>query len=302
MRYDLTDLRLFLAVADAGSITHGASEVGLSLAAASDRLKEMEALGSVRLLVRGRRGVTPTEAGEMLCQHARKILSQVAAMRADLGQFAKGLRTEIRVHANTAAIAETLPLRLTPWLAANPQVDVDLRERQSQEIARSVVAGFADIGILSDAAAHEGLVLQPFTVSQLALVTAPDHALAKEKQVRFNMLMDEYFIGLEDGALQAHIQGQAEKIGARLRYRIRLRTFESICNAASTGLGIAIVPLTIARQCKRTCQISITPLSDTWARRNLAVCLAKDTEPSPVIRALFDHLADGPPQGVGADR
>ena len=56
MRFDLTDLRLFLAVADTGSITHGAAEVGLSLPAASERLRDMEAAGQVMLLERGRRG------------------------------------------------------------------------------------------------------------------------------------------------------------------------------------------------------------------------------------------------------
>ncbi len=55
MRFDLTDLRLFLAVADTGSITHGAAEVGLSLPAASERLRDMEAAGQVMLLERGRR-------------------------------------------------------------------------------------------------------------------------------------------------------------------------------------------------------------------------------------------------------
>lgn len=50
MRFDLTDLRLFLAVAEAGSITHGAADAGLSLPAASERLRDMELSGGVRLL------------------------------------------------------------------------------------------------------------------------------------------------------------------------------------------------------------------------------------------------------------
>lgn len=55
MRFDLTDLRLFLAVVEAGSITHGAAAANLSLAAASERLRDMEAVGGVSLLDRGRR-------------------------------------------------------------------------------------------------------------------------------------------------------------------------------------------------------------------------------------------------------
>ena len=55
MRFDLADLRLFLAIVDAGSITHGALAANLSVAAASERLRDMEASGGVRLLERGRR-------------------------------------------------------------------------------------------------------------------------------------------------------------------------------------------------------------------------------------------------------
>ncbi|HEY4202095.1 MAG TPA: LysR family transcriptional regulator [Devosiaceae bacterium] len=290
MRFDFTDLRLFLAVADAGSITHGAADVGLSLAAASDRLKEMEAAGQVRLLERGRRGVVLTEAGEALSHHAREILHQAALMRGELGRYAKGIRASIRVVANTAAIVELLPTRLSPWLAAHKQVDVDLRERQSHEIARSVAAGFADIGILSEAAANEELLLKPFAVSKLVMVSARTHPLASERQVPFIGLAEEYFVGLEADALQDHIDLQAERLGVKLRYRIRLRTFESICSAAGIGVGIAIVPETIARRLRRTSPIAITPLRDTWARRRLSVCIAAGRDITPTAQDLFDHL------------
>lgn len=291
MRFDLTDLHLFLAVANAGSITRGAQDVGLSLAAASDRLREMELAGGVLLLERGRRGVRLTEAGETLSHHARQIIGHVSMMRADLGKFAKRLRATIRMAVNTAAMVDTLPQRLTPWLADHPQVDVDLQERQSREIARSVTAGFADIGILSDAASHELLLLKPFATSQLVVISASSHRLARESQVRFDSLTENDFIGLKDGALQGHIEAQAEKIGARLHYRISLRTYESICHAASAGLGIAIVPSTVAQLGKRSHPLSITPLADAWARRNLVVCIAKNADPPPLVRDLFEHLS-----------
>src|SRR5262249_49621794 len=122
MRFDLTDLRLFLAVVDAGSITHGAATAGLSLPAASERLRDMEITGEVALLTRGRRGVAPTEAGEMLAHHARTILHQMSRMRGDIGLYARGLRPSIRIFANTAATAEHLPRALAPWMASRPQI------------------------------------------------------------------------------------------------------------------------------------------------------------------------------------
>lgn len=291
MRFDLTDLRLFLAVVDAGSITHGAAEAGLSLPAASERLREMEAAGEVRLLDRGRRGAQPTEAGAALAHHARLILHQMAQMRGELGHYAKGLRATVRLLANTASLTECLPARLAPWMAAHPQVDIALKERQSTEIARGIAAGFADIGILSDAALGPGLLCQPFATDRLVLVAAAGHALAGKARIRFADLLDQPFIGLAEGALQAHLEAQAAALGARLKIRVKLRGFEAICHMAGAGVGLGIVPETAARRCRSSARIAILRLAEDWALRHLSVCMRAEAEPTPAARSLFAHLA-----------
>ena len=295
MRFDLTDLRLFLAVADAGSITHGAADAGLSLPAASERLRDMELSGGVRLLERGRRGVTLTVAGEALAHHARLISRQMAMMRGELGEYGTGLRSTLRVLANTAAMAELLPLRLAGWMAANPRIDLDLKERQSIEIARSVAAGFADFGILSAAAAQDGLELRPFAEDRLVVVVARQDDLVRMRQVRLADLAGRYFIGLSGSALQDHIAAQAAAMGMALRYRVRLRSFEAICHMAGAGVGIGIVPETAARRMKRTSGIAIIRLTDGWALRRLSVCIRVGTELSAPAQSLFRHLTEAPP-------
>ena len=291
MRFDLTDLRLFLAVVDAGSITHGAADVGLSLPAASERLRDMEANGGVRLLERGRRGVSPTPAGEALAHHARLIQRQLAQMRGELGEHASGLRATIRLVANTAAITEFLPPHLGDWMAAHPRIDIELKERQSIEIARAVSAGLAEIGILSDAVNASDLVLRPFAIDQLVVVMQRDHALAAAKQIAFADILHEQFIGLTSGALQDHIDAQAARLGTRLKMRVRMRTFESICQMAAQGIGLGIVPETAARRCGRSAKIAALRLTDGWAIRRLSVCTRSLDELPPPTRDLFEHLA-----------
>lgn len=293
MRFDLTDLRLFLAVAEAGSITHGASEAGLSLPAASERLRDMEISGGVRLLDRGRRGVTLTEAGEALAHHARLIRQQMAAMQGELGGYANGLRSSLRLLANTAAIAEILPQRLAPWMAAHPRVDIDLKERQSTQIVRSVAAGFADLGILSEAAAQDGLILHPFALDRLVVVTARDDDLARLRQVRVADLAGRYFLGLADGALRDHIEAQAAMMGLRLRYRVSLRNFDAICRMAGAGVGLGIVPETAARRMGRAARIAAIPLAEDWALRRLSVCVKAEADLPVAVRNLVEHLVQG---------
>ncbi|MFG1358450.1 LysR family transcriptional regulator [Xanthobacter pseudotagetidis] len=291
MRFDLVDLRLFLAVVEAGSITHGAAEAGLSLPAASERLREMEAAGEARLLERGRRGVVPTAAGEALAHHARAILAQMAQMRGELGRHAKGLRASVRLLANTAALTELLPERLAPFMAAHPQIDVELKERQSVEIARAVAAGFADIGILSAGAETGALALRPFALDRLVAVVPRGDPLAARARVAFADLLERPFVGLMGGALPAHLDARAAAIGGRLRARIGMRTFEGVCRMVGAGVGVSIVPETAARRCRSSCGIATARLAEPWATRRLAVCVRRGDALSPQAEALFAHLA-----------
>jgi len=293
MRFDLTDLRLFLAVVDAGSITHGAAEAGLSLAAASERLRDMEAAGAVKLLERGRRGVSPTSAGEALAHHARLIQRQIAQMRGELGEHASGLRATVRLAANTVTLTEYLPERLGAWMGAHPRVDVVLKERQSVEIARVVAAGLAEIGILSDAADTAGLLLRPFTIDRLVVLVPPDHPLAESKRVGFADILHQQFVGLAGGALQEHIDVQAARLGVKLKFRVRMRTFEGICHMAAGGVGLGIVPETAAQRCRRSAKITAVRLTDDWATRRLSVCVRSEEELTPPARDLFEYLASG---------
>lgn len=83
-RFDLVDLRLFLQVAEMGSITHGARRAHLALASASARIRGMEDKLGVTLLKRDRRGVSLTPAGQSVADHARLILQQVDSLQGDL--------------------------------------------------------------------------------------------------------------------------------------------------------------------------------------------------------------------------
>lgn len=290
MRFDLVDLRLFVAVAEAGSITRGAEEACLSLAAASERLRAMEAAGGVRLFDRGRRGVTPTEAGEVLLHHARRILLEAARMRGEIVAFAAGLRGAIRLLANTAAVTEFLPARLAPWLARHPRIDIALKERQSADIARAVARGAAEIGVLSVAVDTVGLSLRPFATDRLVVVCPRDHALAARRRVGFAELAGEPLLALSGGALQDHLDAQAARAGLRFRPRVRLRGFGAICHMAGAGVGIGIVPETAARRARRPSRIAVVRLADGWATRRLALCTRAGDEPTPAARSLLEHL------------
>ncbi|CEJ14536.1 HTH-type transcriptional regulator CysL [bacterium YEK0313] len=291
MRFDLTDLRLFSLVVEAGSITLGAARAHMALPSASARLRGMEETIGIPLLVRGRRGVTPTPAGDALAHHARIVLRQMEELRGELGDYAKGLKAEVHLAANTAAMTEFLPAALAPFLKRRPHVDIDLKERQSTEIVKAVAGGLAEIGIISDAVDPGPLELFPFAVDRLVLVTAKGHPLAGEARIAFHAVLGHAFVGLSGGsALQDHIGEHAARAGRALAFRIRMRTFEGICRMVAEDVGLAIVPEAAALRCRRTMPIQIVRLTDGWAARQLKLCVhARGGLPAPA-RELLDHL------------
>ncbi|CCG35548.1 bacterial regulatory helix-turn-helix, LysR family protein [Xanthomonas citri pv. mangiferaeindicae LMG 941] len=128
MQVEFTDLRIFVAVADTGSITAGADRVALSLAATSARIRALELQIGAALFERGRRGVTLTAAGQVLLRHARALARQEQAMRSELGDYGLGGQVTLRLAANTAALSEWLPECVADFLLAHPRVDLTLAE------------------------------------------------------------------------------------------------------------------------------------------------------------------------------
>jgi DNA-binding transcriptional LysR family regulator len=294
MHFDLTDLRLFTAIVEAGSITAGADRSGLALAAASARVRGMEATLGASLLERGRRGVRPTPAGVSLARHARLVLAQMEILRGELREHARGgPRGLVRLLANSAAAGEHLPELLAAWLAANPGVDLDLDERPSYEIARAVAQGRADAGVLAEPEEVSGLELHPFCRDRLALVVPRGHELGRRQSVHFAEVLGSSFVGLAaDSALGRLLAGQAAVLGHPPAIRVRAGGFEAVCRYVAQGVGIAVMPELAALRCADRLALATVPLADGWASRRLMVCVRQLSALSPHARRLIEHLIE----------
>jgi molybdate transport repressor ModE-like protein len=291
MRFDLVDLQLFLYVTEAASITHGAKRANMALASASERIRKMEDLAGTALVERGRRGVILTPAGRTLAHHARLVLHQIEHLKGELSEFAGGIKGRVRMQANASALSEFLPRALSAFLANNPGIDVDLEENASYQIVRSVASGYVEIGIVADVVEFGDLEAYPFAIDRLVLVTPPGHPAASRRHQSFRSVLDYEFVGLgATNALQQHIGQRAVQAGKSVKLRIRLGSFDAVCRMVGNGIGIAIIPETAARRCKRNAAITISKLADAWALRHLHVCARRSSELSPPARLLFEHL------------
>jgi DNA-binding transcriptional LysR family regulator len=280
---DLIDLELVVHIAEAGSITHGATRTHLTLPSASARIRALENATGSTLFTRERRGVTPTPTGLLLLRHARAIGYAVERMRLELAEHTEGLGASVRVLANTAATASALTPAVTAFAAAHPQVRVDLDEQPSHLIVAAVAERRVELGIIADSVDLGGLETRLLRADPLVVCVAANDPLAERSSLPYADLLDRAFVGLSQAA--------AFPLSSPVTYRLRLPNIDAVCQAVATGTGIAILPRHSIETWIGNGGIVVIDLEDQWAHRHLVICFTAESELSTTTRALRDHLA-----------
>ena len=291
MQFDLTDLKLFVLAAEEGSLTRAALRQHLSLAAASTRIKSLETQSGQALLYREARGVRLTPPGEAFLHHARGVLRQVDQLRTDLQEYNGGLRGHVRVFANTTAVTDFLPEILPGFLSGNPRVNVDLQEKPNAEIARGVLDGRADIGIVAGQVDMLGLQAIHFSTDRLVLVTPRSHPFAGRSSIAFADTLDEDAVGMNHrSTLQTFLAQVTEKLGKPLKLRIQLSSFDAMCRMIGAGVGVGIVPESAARRNCESMALALIELTDSWCVRERYILVRDREKLPPYAQSLIDTL------------
>jgi DNA-binding transcriptional LysR family regulator len=223
--------------------------------------------------------------------HAGRLQREMEALHADMAGHAHGVRSTVRVLCNTAALAEHLPRLIGPFLAQHDDLDLDLRELDSQDVLAAMRQERADIGIVADYVDTKGLRTLPFADDPLvALLPAAGNRPARAK-IQFADLLDRSFVGLSaDSALSRFLQKQALNHGRGLHHRVRVRTLDAVVDLVAEGVGVAVVPSVTALRLASK-KVVVRGLTDGWAKRRLLLCTAEDIPPAGGAAALLRYLA-----------
>jgi DNA-binding transcriptional LysR family regulator len=291
MRYDLTSLEIFVAVAEAANLTRAAEQQHLAVSAISKRITELEDVAGTSLLLRHARGVSLTAAGQSLLHYARQVLHLVERMRGELSEYAGGLKGVVRLHASTSALVEFLPPELQTFMARYPMIRLQIEERTGAAIVRAVAEGSADIGILGNHTPLRGLASLPYHTDRLALGVPNKHALARRKTVHFSEALDHDFVGPHaESSLWTLMTQSAQSAGKMLEPKVQVSSFECMCMLVEAGLGVALLPERVLAPHAEAGRLHLVRLNDAWAHRQIVI-VARDMDNMPFhTRAFIEHL------------
>jgi DNA-binding transcriptional LysR family regulator len=290
-RIDFVTLKLFCAIAQSGSITKGANECSLALSAASRRISELEETVGLTLLDRSAKGVTLTQAGHAVMQHALRLFQGFEQFSNELGEYAKGIKGHVRLWANMSALTEFLPTSLAVFLKTHPDIQVEVEEQISGDIVKALLDGIADIGVFADGTPTAGLETHIIGQDELVVVCSKSHSIKNRKSISFEECLDYDFVGLNRGSSLLELTSrQAERLSKQMRLRIQVRSYDAMCQMIAVNLGVGILPLQACAPQIKAMDLKVVRLEDAWAKRNLLLATKEHGRQSPASILLIEHL------------
>jgi DNA-binding transcriptional LysR family regulator len=290
LRPDLASLDLFLHAVESRSLSRAAEQCHIALAAASRRIALLEDSLGVALLDRSSRGVQPTPAGLALVSHARQVLQQVGQLKAELSEYAKGVKGTVRLHCSTSALTQFLPEQLATFSSRFPEIRLEIQERRSGEIARAVISGEADVGIIVKGPPAEGLEVFLYSRDHLVAVLPKTHPL-RRRRVAFADLLDSDFACLDSNtSITRELVSAANAANRPLKLRVQVWSFEAMCRMVQAGFGIGVLPHSAAETFAKPFALRLVPLADAWAVREHLICVRQLASLPVHARRLVEHL------------
>jgi len=300
MTINLRRLKYFVKVVDVGSLTQAADLLHIAQPAISQQLATLEGEVHQQLLLRTKRGVTPTEAGKVLYRHAQLILRQCDQAVVDMQAAGRGLSGSVCIGLAPGTMAATLALPLLRILRArHPGIVPYLNENYGTTLSELVMSGRMDLAVLYGGRdAIHGLQFLPLLRESLYLV-GPQNMPAPAETVTVRELAEfDLYLPRSYNYLRRLVDESFASMGLRPRVVAEIESAKTLSALISDGLGATVVPTSLARELVVDCNAWQARIIDPEIEARLALCQSDHlplSEPAKAVKdILLEVIADIP--------
>lgn len=240
---DAKELRLFMAVVRFGSIRAAAEHANVAPSVVSRQIAETERNIGLSLFERNARGMTLTEAGELVLEHSRRVLEEHSLLTEQLG-FLKGVQQRrVRILCGEGFLADILQYGLGSFVKIYPNIQYDLQLGGTQSVLDGIANGDADIGIAYNPLMDARVRSLAISKQSLCVVTPPQHPLLKKDKLELADCagLPNALLGPGHGITQLVTRVAADG-GFAIAPLVETTSIDALRRFVIAGLGISFLP------------------------------------------------------------
>ncbi|HWB47106.1 MAG TPA: LysR substrate-binding domain-containing protein [Hyphomicrobiaceae bacterium] len=264
----IRQLRYFSAVAQTGHFGLAAEQCAVTQPALSMQIQDLEKELGLQLLERGRKGVSLTPGGREIAERAARLLADVTDLIDSARQLAGTFSGTLRFGAIPSIAPYLLPQLLPLIRAAHPDLDLQLRETQTQKLLEELVDGQLDVVLLALPVEHPGIEAMPLFDDRFLLALPASRKVGSRVRATPDLLRNDRLLLLEEG----HCLRDQALAFCSLRKVESIDMFgasslSTIVQMVANGLGLTLLPeLSLALETKRA-DIRVMHFADPEPKR-----------------------------------
>jgi DNA-binding transcriptional LysR family regulator len=284
---DLRQLRYFIGIVQAGSLSRAAGQLHVAQSALSYHLASLEAELKRQLVTRGQKGVLLTEAGDALYRHAEAILRHVDSARQEVSSKSDVPSGRVSIgipHTIGAILSYELFTRLR---RGYPQIVLNVSDGHSSLQREHLLNGRTDFAVLFEGHVPRGLEIEPLLLEELFYVTAdPDTSpiliadVAQRPLLVCGPASSSYRIA--EGAFKEH--------GLSMKAFSEMNTLSALRRAIASGIGNSILSWAALHDGERAMALNYRRIADAKLVRPVALCFSGVSHRTPAVEAVAETL------------
>lgn len=300
MDFDLRQLEAFISVVDNGGFSAASRVLHLSQAAVSERIANLEYTVGMRLLDRSPREIRITSVGRRFYTLARQLLEHREAVRLELSELAGVVRGTLNIGASNIPGEYILPSLLPRFCTEHPQVELNMRIHDSNEIMEYVHSGEVEVGVIGARPAEKYFSVEQLWNDRLLLVVPGNHRLAGRKRINLGEIADDSFIMREHGsgtrklleAVLANTQIEQPPVTATLG------STTAVKQAVIGGLGVTITSERAVRREVADGLLAAIEVEGLQFERKFLLITDRNRTLSPLCKRFIEYLQNCYRDGV----
>ncbi|MEE9289424.1 MAG: LysR substrate-binding domain-containing protein [Alphaproteobacteria bacterium] len=288
---NIRQLRYFLKIVELKSFSKASKHLRIAQPALGLQVQKLEEELGVQLLVRHARGVTPTESGLLLYEHAKIILRLLERARNEVIEIADSPRGEVAIGLTPTVSLMVGASLVETYRTACPNVSLRVVDGLSEILVEWVAMDRLDLAFTYTRAGTAGLVREPLVEERLYLVGPGKESSLGRGKVAFERLSDlPLILPSQPHILRTLVDEAAAAQGVDLNIHLEIDSVQTMKKLVERSIGYTVLPFGAVRSEVAEGRVSASQITAPELTRTLYVVFSNRRPPSKAFSILRDVI------------